>query len=194
MDKKFDNVIIKMEDLITRSSELQVNIQKSFSKVSKTQNEIDNKIININEELAKTFKKMSTESENLFSKIKEDIAVKNTEFSEVKKKFEHLLNDLHDTYNKKVDALVSSINERSDKVLTIFNELEKIKQIQQEAKDSFKAMSEEQQNIINTLKEQNTGIEKDTIMKLKKQVDANELKIKELEKYKHKHKFGGIKV
>lgn len=195
MDERFNEIISKMETLISKSNEWNKKLSDSFSDISKAQSELENKIKKINEELNKSKKSFEEDGRELFNKIREKQQKKVSELSDIQKEFKKSSKEFLEKHKKKVDELIASINNKSSEILTIFDELENIKEIQAEAKQNMQNIKDENSKLVKEFSDKlNAVLEKDIISDLRKLVKSNKMKIKKLERHAHRHIIGGKSV
>ena len=120
MDKRFEDIINKMETQSEEARKLQEHVTSLFKKVEETQKQTEGKIEKINAELEKAISKISKTLESIQS-----------------------------DYQSKVDDLIKSINNKSDEILTIHNELNNIKKIEKDAVETFGKIADDQKNLLN---------------------------------------------
>ena len=195
MDKQFEKVINKMEEQSEKANELQNHVSSLFDKVNSTQSNIDKKIENINIELEKVLGTFKKESEKVFNDIKSEFNKKKTDITNSAEEIIGKLKTLQSDYETKVEILIKSIGDKSKEILKIYNELDSIKKIQKDAVKTFDEIEDEQKSIVNKFKKDSQELLKNTDLgNLLHIVDSFESRLAKMEKYAHKHKFGGTKV
>jgi len=195
MDERFDKVINKMDEQTEKAVDVQEKVSALFGDVKKTQKEIDGKVDKIKKELEKTFINFEKESKTVFDDIKSKFDKQKIGADEAISDALGKLKSLQDDYEGKVKNLITSIDEKSKEILKIYNELENIKIVQQEAATSFGEIADTQKELISDFKEKSTELLSNSdIGNLMHIVESFESRVTKLEKHAHKHTFGGNKI
>jgi len=195
MDKQFENAIKKMDTLSGKAGELQEHVSSLFKKVENTQGTIDGKIDQINKDLEKVMGNFEEESEKLFTDIKSEFDKQKTEGDNSINEITGKVESHQKEYKSKVKDLIKSIDSKSKEILKIYDELAKIKKIEEDAAKTFGKLADEQKEVIVGFKNDTAKLIKAMdIGKIKKIVDSFEDRLLKLEENAHKHTFGGTKV
>lgn len=195
MDKRFDKVINKMDEQTEKAVEVQEKVSALFGDVKKTQKDIDGKVDDITQELEKTLTNFEKESKTVFDDIKSEFDKQQTGADEAVSDALGKLKSLQDDYEGKVKNLITSIDEKSKEILKIYDELENIKKVQQEAATSFGEIADTQKELISDFKEKSTELLSNSdIGNLMHIVETFQSRVTKLEKHAHKHTFGGNKI
>lgn len=195
MDERFDKVINKMDEQTEKAVEVQEKVSALFGDVKKTQKDIDGKVDDITQELEKTLTNFEKESKTVFDDIKSEFDKQQTGADEAVSDALGKLKSLQDDYEGKVKNLITSIDEKSKEILQIYDELENIKKVQQEAATSFGEIADTQKELISDFKEKSTELLSNSdIGNLMHIVETFQSRVTKLEKHAHKHTFGGNKI
>ncbi|MBC8213224.1 MAG: hypothetical protein H8E71_01075 [Candidatus Marinimicrobia bacterium] len=195
MDERFDKVINKMDEQTEKAVEVQEKVSALFGDVKKTQKDIDGKVDDITQELEKTLTNFEKESKTVFDDIKSEFDKQQTGADEAVSDALGKLKSLQDDYEGKVKNLITSIDEKSKEILKIYDELENIKKVQQEAATSFGEIADTQKELISDFKEKSTELLSNSdIGNLMHIVETFQSRVTKLEKHAHKHTFGGNKI
>ena len=195
MDERFDKVINKMDEQTEKAVEVQEKVSALFGDVKKTQKDIDDKVDDITQELEKTLTNFEKESKTVFDDIKSEFDKQQTGADEAVSDALGKLKSLQDDYEGKVKNLITSIDEKSKEILKIYDELENIKKVQQEAATSFGEIADTQKELISDFKEKSTELLSNSdIGNLMHIVETFQSRVTKLEKHAHKHTFGGNKI
>ena len=195
MDERFNKVINKMDEQTEKTVEIQEKVSALFGDVEKTQKEIDGKVDKITKELEKTFTNFEKESKTVFDDIKSEFDKQKTGADEAVSDALGKLKSLQDDYEGRVKNLITSIDEKSKEILKIYDELENIKKVQQEAATAFGELADTQKELISNFKEKSTELLSNSdIGNLMHIVETFQSRVTKLEKHAHKHTFGGNKI
>ena len=105
------------------------------------------------------------------------------------------LKSLQDDYDGKVKNLITSIDEKSKEILKIYDELDNIKKIQQDAVKTFGEIAGNQKELTSDFKKKSTELLSNSdIGNLMHIVESFQSRVTKLEKHAHKHTFGGNKI
>ena len=148
MNERFDKVINKMDEQTEKAVEVQEQVSALFGNVKKTQKEIDGKVDKITKELEKTFTNFEKESGAVFADIKSEFDKQKTGADEAVSDALGKLKSLQDDYDGKVKDLITSIDGKSKEILKIYDELDNIKKVQQEATTTFGELADTQKELI----------------------------------------------
>ena len=195
MDERFDKVINKMDEQTEKAVEVQEKVSALFGDVEKTQKDIDGKVDKITEGLEKTFTNFEKESKTIFDDIKSEFDKQKTGADKAVSDALGKLKSLQDDYEGRVKNLITSIDEKSKEILKIYDELENIKKVQQEAATAFGELADTQKELISNFKEKSTELLSNSdIGNLMHIVETFQSRVTKLEKHAHKHTFGGNKI
>ena len=195
MDKRFEKVIKKMDKQTDTEVELQNQVSSLFKDIKNTQNDIDTKVDKVNLELERTLNNFEKESEKVFNNIKSEFEKQKLTAYDVTTNVSDKLSSLQNEYLGKVKVLIKSIDEKSKEILKIYDELENIKKIQQEAANTFGEIADNQKKLISDFKEKTAKlISESDISSIIKIVESFQSRVAKLEKHAHQHTFGGSKV
>lgn len=195
MDDRFDKVIKKMDEQTEKAVDLQNQISTLFDDVKKTQADIEGKVSDITIKLEEIFTNFEKESGAVFADIKSEFEKQKTGADELALDALGKLKSLQDEYDGKVKNLITSIEGKSEEILKIYDELDKIKKIQQEAATTFGELADTQKDLTSDFKEKSTELLKNSdIGNLMHIVESFESRVAKLEKHAHKHTFGGNKI
>lgn len=195
MDDRFDKVIKKIDEQTEKAVDLQNQISTLFDDVKKTQADIEGKVSDITIKLEEIFTNFEKESGAVFADIKSEFEKQKTGADELALDALGKLKSLQDEYDGKVKNLITSIEGKSEEILKIYDELDKIKKIQQEAATTFGELADTQKDLTSDFKEKSTELLKNSdIGNLMHIVESFESRVAKLEKHAHKHTFGGNKI
>jgi|TARA_B100000959_G_C14868519_1_gene577345 uncharacterized coiled-coil DUF342 family protein len=195
MDERFDKVINKMDEQTEKAVELQKHVSSLFYEIKKTQDDIDGRVDEVNLELEKTLNNFEKKSEKVFNDIKSEFDEQKSGAVVATNNASDKLASLQKEYEEKVKDLIGSIDGKSEEILKIYDELENIKKIQQEAVKTFGEISDNQKELIADFKEKTIKlISESDIGNVIKVVESFQSRIAKLEKHAHMHTFGGNKI
>ena len=123
MDKRFQDVIKTMEELISKSGQVQKQIEEKFIKVKDFQTELDGKMDSVNSEVKQAMDRAKYLSESL-----------------------------HNEYKSKIDEFIKVIEGKSKEILEIYSELENMRKMKQEYKTELNKIAEDHRLVIEELK------------------------------------------
>jgi phage-related minor tail protein len=164
MDKTYQSIFERMENLLTKASEQQKGIETKFETFKLTQNEIESKLIEINNEFEKQISEFKELSSSLIDVLKDSSQSLSKDFES---KIEIFLKDSDltiKTFQERSKELLSAIEKRSSSIFDPFEDI-----------INNKANSSE-------------------IDSIKKDISQLNNRITQLEKYTHKHKIFGGKI
>ena len=124
-----------------------------FYEIKKTQDDIDGRVDEVNLELEKTLNNFEKKSEKVFNDIKSEFDEQKSGAVVATNNASDKLASLQKEYEEKVKDLIGSIDGKSEEILKIYDELENIKKIQQEAVKTFGEISDNQKELIADFKE-----------------------------------------
>jgi len=195
MDERFTLLIEKMELLTEQADRVQKEIENKFASVSQTQQEIDGKVAEINLDIKSITEDFVSGAESLKKQLSEDSEGKIEEMSSFLSNAESLLNETNARYEKNVEALVLTVSEKSKEIFEIYDELEAMRSAQDKFKHFLEDSKKEFSVALNKLnKEYREVMGKYDFTKINDDVGDLFDRIEKLEKYAHKHSFGGTKV
>ena len=195
MDKRFKKVINNMDELSEKGVDLQKQVSTLFDNVKKTQKDIDGKVDKVNLELEKILSNFEKEAGAVFDGIKSEFDKLKTGADESVSDALGKLRSLQDKYEEKVKNLLQSIDEKSKDILKIYDELDNIKKIQQDAVKTFGEIADNQKELTSDFKEKSTELLSNSdIGNLMQIVESFQSRVTKLEKHAHKHTFGGNKI
>jgi len=94
-----------------------------------------------------------------------------------------------------VSNLIQSIDDKSKEILNIYNELDNIKKIQKDAIKTFGEIADNQKKATDKFTKESQELLTNTDLgNLLHIVESFEARLAKMEKYAHKHSFGGTKV
>ena len=164
MDKTYQSIFEKMEDLLTKASEQQKGIETKFETFKLTQNEIESKLNEINKE----FEKQISEFKELSSSLIDD------------------LKDNSQSLSKDFESKIEIFLKNSDLTIKIFQE--KSKELLSDIEERSSLIFDPFEDIINN------KANKSEVDSIKKDISKLSERITRLEKYAHKHKIFGGKI
>jgi chromosome segregation ATPase len=129
--------------------------------------------------------------EELSNKVQNEISKSNTAVLSVKT----IVKDLQTKYELKIETLIKEVNEKSSEIFFIYDELENIKITKGEYAESLESAEKQLESTLKTFKNDFEGVMQsadfptivDKISKLTSRLER-------LERYAHKHSFGGTKI
>jgi len=143
MDKRFQKVIERMEELISKNSQVQKNIEQEFVKVKNVQDEINKKLDTLNYTISQAIGEFKASSLSL-----------------------------HEESENKVNGLINSINDKSKEIFEIHSELDNLRKIQENAKNEFRNIAEDHKKVIEEFKKEQSERFKDSLVgKMGKQIN-----------------------
>ena len=191
MDKRFEKILNEMNDLVKHSSELNIKVKDLFSNTNSKQNETKELLGKCENELSSLQEKSEKVLNDSKNKLNDEIESMSKQSDETISK----IADVEKENTSKVEELLKSVNEKAKEIFTIYDELEKIKKIHNEASQKFGSLADEQLNIINDLKKKYDDLNMDGMPKVVKDImNDYEKRISKLEKHAHKHTFSGSKI
>ena len=184
-----------MDELSEKGVDLQKQVSTLFDNVKKTQKDIDGKVDKVNLELEKILSNFEKEAGAVFDGIKSEFDKLKTGADESVSDALGKLRSLQDKYEEKVKNLLQSIDEKSKDILKIYDELDNIKKIQQDAVKTFGEIADNQKELTSDFKEKSTELLSNSdIGNLMQIVESFQSRVTKLEKHAHKHTFGGNKI
>ena len=195
MDERFTLLIEKMELLNKHADKVQKEIDNKFDSVQQTQQEIDEKVGEVNASVKSITDDFVSGAETLRKELSESSNETIKEVDTFLTKTEALLNEANSKNKSSIESLVLSVSEKSKEIFAIYDELEMMRSAQTE----FKLFLEDSKKQFTTAlkilnKEYREEIEKHDFSQINEDVDALFERMEKLEKHSHKHAFGGTKI
>ncbi len=195
MDKRFESLIEKMDELINQSRELQIKTSTLLKKTNETQTELDSKVSETNKVITNAIVDFKNQSNNVISEMtklsNERMHTMDSSISDIKQELE----SIEKQYNENVDQLIHSIKGKSNEIFKIYDELESIRKIQITFTETLTKFTDDYNKAI--LKFENESkeiISNSDIGNISSIVEKLESRVKRLEQHAHRHTFGGTKI
>ncbi|MBT4967816.1 MAG: hypothetical protein HOM80_02300 [Bacteroidetes bacterium] len=195
MDNRIENTTEKIELLISNSQKLQTSMSKLFKKVDNTQTKLDGKLKKTNSDIDKVLNEFKDDSQKLIDNVNKIVDEKKLDIESSINDVKSQIITIQKKYEKNVNELISSIDTKSNEILEIYNELESIKSIQKKALEKSNKFEIDGQKMLEDFKKHDKEVfDNSNIEGLKKKVNSFESRMRKMEKYAHKHTFGGTKI
>jgi hypothetical protein len=195
MDKRFEEVIEKLEKQSSIAEDTSNQLEKVFIKVADTQLKTNKTLEEIKINLKRVLDDFNTQAKiQIEENIKDINSIKKTGIT-TNEELSDLGKQINDDYKIRIENLIESIKNKSTEILKIYDELEDIKKIKKDSEIILKNTILKQENIINQFKIKSNEVLGDlNFSKIAEKLKNLEKKINKLEKYGHTHTFGGTKI
>jgi len=195
MDKRFEEVIEKLEKQSSIAEDTSNQLEKVFIKVADTQLKTNKTLEEIKINLKRVLDDFNTQAKiQIEENIKDINSIKKTGIT-TNEELSDLGKQINDDYKIRIENLIESIKNKSTEILKIYDELEDIKKIKKDSETILKNTILKQENIINQFKIKSNEVLGDlNFSKIAEKLKNLEKKINKLEKYGHTHTFRGTKI
>ena len=195
MDKRFQNSIKTMDSLSERTEKLHEHITDQFDQVKKDQKTIDGLLNELDKKIDKSLNDFDNDSKKKIDDINSFIEKIKSDSLNASENISSSIKDIKEDYSDRVANLIKDIDAKSKEILSIYDELDKIKKIQKDGEKLLESMAEKQEHLFSDLKNESSKLIKDLdVSVMTKTIESLSAKIKKLEKHAHTHTFGGTKI
>ncbi len=195
MDERFTLLIEQMSELKEHADSVQKDITSTFAIVKTAQDEISQKLANLNTQIAEVINQFKSDGESLRDELSESVAAEIAESRKAISAAEESVKAIDNQYQTRVNSLISDISDKSKEILTIYHELDSIKIKKGEYSDFLKSAETEYRQSLESLKaEFKKAMQNSEFPKIVNQLEKLTPRIDRLEAHAHKHTFGGTKI
>ena len=195
MDERFTLLIEQMNDLKENAATVQKDMMTVFEQVKEAQVEISQKLDSIDKQISQRLDQFRSDGEALAKELSEKIDSKIAESNTAISDLDKTKTEAENAYQSKVDSLIGEISSKSSEIMSIYNELDKIKTKKAEYSEFLtKAEIEYKQSLESLKAEFEKATKNSEFPRIMELVEKLKPKVEHLEKHAHKHNFGGVKI